>query len=125
MLLLQTLLSTSLLASPTHPSNHHLRSSSKTTLSMTKRSNAANGAGKDVGPPWQPSPHATLDDNSLAQSLHIWPLDEPNVNLLNEVHHRSYMNPRPVEIYDLVVIGAGAGGLVSSRQVRASCYIMF
>ena len=85
---------------------------------MTKRSNANGGAGKDVGPPWQPSPHATLDDISLAQSLHIWPLDEPNVNLLNEVHHRSYMNPRPVEIYDLVVIGAGAGGLVSSRQVR-------
>ena len=82
---------------------------------MTKRSN-----GKDVGPPWQPSPHATPDDISLAQSLHIWPLDEPNVNLLNEVHHRSYMNPRPVDIYDLVVIGAGAGGLVSSRQVRNS-----
>ena len=69
------------------------------------------------GPPWQPSPAATPDDISLAKSLSILPLDDANVNLLNEVRHRNYINPKPLEVYDLVVIGAGAGGLVSSRQV--------
>lgn len=43
------------------------------------------------------------------------------MELLNEVRHRNYANPNPpLEMYDLVVIGAGAGGLVSSRQVRFS-----
>eukprot|EP00540_Astrosyne_radiata_P000923 CAMPEP_0116824948 /NCGR_PEP_ID=MMETSP0418-20121206/1680_1 /TAXON_ID=1158023 /ORGANISM="Astrosyne radiata, Strain 13vi08-1A" /LENGTH=523 /DNA_ID=CAMNT_0004453375 /DNA_START=427 /DNA_END=1998 /DNA_ORIENTATION=+ len=48
--------------------------------------------------------------------LEIWPLDEPNAVLLNEVHPRDYPNPEPYEIYDLIAVGAGAGGLVSSRQ---------
>ena len=70
---------------------------------------------------WQPSPNASPDDITLAKSLSIWPLDEANVELLNEVRHREYVNPEPLEMYDLVVIGAGAGGLVSSRQVRILC----
>lgn len=66
---------------------------------------------------WQPSPTAKPEDEALAKSLSIWPLDQNNVNLLNEVRHLNYVNPEPLEEYDLVVIGAGAGGLVSSRQV--------
>ena len=77
---------------------------------------AANNNNKE-GPPWQPSPRASSEDISLAKSLSISPLDDANVNLLNEVRHRNYVNPKPLEMYDLVVIGAGAGGLVSSRQV--------
>lgn len=46
----------------------------------------------------------------------IWPLDEANAILLNQVHPRSYTDPKPHELYDLIAIGAGAGGLVSSKQ---------
>jgi Pyridine nucleotide-disulphide oxidoreductase len=50
--------------------------------------------------------------------LEVWPLDEYNVKLLNEVHPRDYVasTTTPHEIYDLIAIGAGAGGLVSSKQ---------
>mmetsp|Transcript_36624 Transcript_36624/g.41200 ORF Transcript_36624/g.41200 Transcript_36624/m.41200 type:complete len:576 (+) Transcript_36624:168-1895(+) len=47
----------------------------------------------------------------------IWPLDEYNVKLLNEVHPRDYVSEKePYPEYDLIAIGAGAGGLVSSKQ---------
>lgn len=47
-----------------------------------------------------------------------WPLDEHNVKLLDCVHPRSWQNPvRPPDfIYDLIAVGAGAGGLVSAKQ---------
>jgi hypothetical protein len=55
-----------------------------------------------------------------ARKLGVWPLDESNAGLLNEVHPRNYdmSCDEPHEVYDLIAIGAGAGGLVSSRQVR-------
>lgn len=65
---------------------------------------------------WNESPNASTSEEDLAKSLSIWPLDTYNVNLLNEVRHKQYTNPEPLPTYDLVVIGAGAGGLVSSRQ---------
>lgn len=53
--------------------------------------------------------------------LEIWPLDEHNAKLLNLVHPYKYetklkdgQNDPPV--YDLIAVGSGAGGLVSSRQ---------
>lgn len=55
------------------------------------------------------SPRATQPD--VAE---IHPLDEYNRTLLANVHPPDWLNPRPAERYDLVVIGAGAGGLVSS-----------
>lgn len=49
--------------------------------------------------------------------LEIWPLDDANAELLNEVHPREYQSPNePLPVYDLIAIGAGAGGLVSSKQ---------
>ena len=66
---------------------------------------------------WQQTSPADIE---LAQKLHIEPLDDANIKLLNEVHPRNYVNPKPSDVYDLVVIGAGAGGLVSSRQVCVS-----
>lgn len=50
--------------------------------------------------------------------LEIWPLDEYNIQLLNEVHPRDYTasTEQPHALYDLIAIGAGAGGLVSSKQ---------
>jgi len=47
---------------------------------------------------------------------HEWlsPLDEHNQALLSRVHPPDWINPRPKSEYDLVVIGAGAGGLVAT-----------
>jgi pyruvate/2-oxoglutarate dehydrogenase complex dihydrolipoamide dehydrogenase (E3) component len=42
------------------------------------------------------------------------PLDEHNQKLQANVHPLDYQNPEPAEKYNLVVIGAGAAGLVTS-----------
>ena len=53
-----------------------------------------------------------------ARELGVWPLDESNARLLDAVHPRTWKDPTPSADteYDLLVIGAGAGGLVSSKQ---------
>ena len=53
-----------------------------------------------------------------ALALDVWPLDEHNVKLLDAVHPRSWADPAPDAdvVYDLIAIGAGAGGLVSAKQ---------
>eukprot|EP00580_Thalassiosira_gravida_P015832 CAMPEP_0201673420 /NCGR_PEP_ID=MMETSP0494-20130426/34647_1 /ASSEMBLY_ACC=CAM_ASM_000839 /TAXON_ID=420259 /ORGANISM="Thalassiosira gravida, Strain GMp14c1" /LENGTH=63 /DNA_ID=CAMNT_0048155327 /DNA_START=101 /DNA_END=288 /DNA_ORIENTATION=+ len=63
---------------------------------MASSSSSSNSNDDDVSSSsWQPSPDATSEDLSLAQSLSIWPLDSYNVELLNEVRHRNYVNPDP------------------------------
>lgn len=44
----------------------------------------------------------------------IAPLDEHNQSLLNNVHPLDWQNPDPADRYNLVVIGAGSGGLVTA-----------
>jgi pyruvate/2-oxoglutarate dehydrogenase complex dihydrolipoamide dehydrogenase (E3) component len=44
----------------------------------------------------------------------VSPLDEHNARLLDNVHPKGWINPTPKSNYNLVVIGAGAGGLVSA-----------
>jgi hypothetical protein len=65
---------------------------------------------------WNPS---SPEQIPLSNQLSITPLDKYNAALLNEVHPLNYTNPEVDwgEVWDLVVVGAGAGGLVSSRQV--------
>lgn len=57
-------------------------------------------------------------EREARETLAIWPLDEYNAALLNQVHPYKYIRSTetPHEVYDLIAIGAGAGGLVSSRQ---------
>ncbi len=47
---------------------------------------------------------------------HMAPLDEHNAELLNKTHPYRYVNPEPKSLYNIVVIGAGAGGLVTAAQ---------
>jgi pyruvate/2-oxoglutarate dehydrogenase complex dihydrolipoamide dehydrogenase (E3) component len=44
----------------------------------------------------------------------ISPLDAHNTGLLDNVHPKGWVDPTPKSNYNLVVIGAGAGGLVSA-----------
>jgi pyruvate/2-oxoglutarate dehydrogenase complex dihydrolipoamide dehydrogenase (E3) component len=49
----------------------------------------------------------------------VYPLDEHNATLLDLVAPKEYTNPSPPSPdfeYDVVAVGAGAGGLVSSKQ---------
>eukprot|EP00986_Skeletonema_menzelii_P000439 scaffold128_cov140-Skeletonema_menzelii.AAC.15 len=48
-------------------------------------------------------------------ATNVWPLDEHNLELLNNVHPTNWVDPQAKNNkYDLVVIGAGAAGLVTS-----------
>jgi hypothetical protein len=65
--------------------------------------------------PWSADNPAHADQ--AKNELGIWPLDKWNAMTLNEVHPRTYAPPKqPHDVYDLIAIGAGAGGLVTSRQ---------
>ncbi|MFB2772937.1 mercuric reductase [Pelatocladus sp. BLCC-F211] len=50
--------------------------------------------------------------NSEFQKVIIRPLDEYNQKLVSYVHPLNWINPKPADYYDLVVIGAGTAGLV-------------
>lgn len=53
----------------------------------------------------------SADDLHLAS---LAPLDEHNIRLLDEVRPRGWRDPTPAPRYNLVVLGGGAGGLVSA-----------
>ena len=44
----------------------------------------------------------------------VAPLDEHNIRLLDNVHPKEWIDPAPKPSYNLVVIGAGTGGLVAA-----------
>jgi pyruvate/2-oxoglutarate dehydrogenase complex dihydrolipoamide dehydrogenase (E3) component len=50
--------------------------------------------------------------NSAFQSVNVSPMDEYNQTLVSNVHPSNWINPKPVDCYDLVVIGGGTAGLV-------------
>ena len=57
--------------------------------------------------------------DAAAKELDVWPLDASNAKLLDAVHPVQWKDPAPPEsdeVYDLIAVGAGAGGLVSSKQ---------
>lgn len=67
--------------------------------------------------PRMPTPN--FDDKDTAASTSqidslYWPMDEQNVKLLDNVHPPEWIEPTHSGVYNLVVIGAGAGGLVTS-----------
>jgi pyruvate/2-oxoglutarate dehydrogenase complex dihydrolipoamide dehydrogenase (E3) component len=66
--------------------------------------------------PSLPGPDADLADMAQEDldAIGVYPLDEHNAKLLDNVHPKQWMDPEPKPAYNLVVIGAGAGGLVSA-----------
>ena len=55
-----------------------------------------------------------LPPTDLHVTSHIWPLDEHNIELLNQVHPTGWVNAKAESKYDLVVIGGGPAGLVTA-----------
>lgn len=53
--------------------------------------------------------------NHQDHAVTIAPMDEYNQELLANVHPPNWANPKPVDCYDLVVIGAGTAGLVTAK----------
>ncbi len=50
--------------------------------------------------------------NSAFERVIVSPMDEYNQTLVSYVHPPDWVNPKPADCYDLVVIGAGTAGLV-------------
>lgn len=64
---------------------------------------------------WRPTMVTVVGLPLLAwQELKVFPLDEHNVRLLDAVHPAAWVDPTPKGTYNMVVIGAGAGGLVTA-----------
>ena len=66
--------------------------------------------------PSLPEPDAELGNMNQIdlEAIGVAPLDEYNATLLDNVHPKRWLDPEPKSSYNLVVIGAGAGGLVSA-----------
>src|SRR6516164_7868448 len=50
----------------------------------------------------------------MSETIQVQPFDAFNQTLVNNVHPPNWVNPEPASIYNLVAIGAGAAGLVST-----------
>lgn len=80
----------------------------------------SSGGNHDSLLPTLPTPDfEAISKKDIHAVSQVWPLDEHNATLLNHVHPPDWKDPLPnkgdnTSTYDLVVIGAGAGGLVTS-----------
>lgn len=73
----------------------------------------------DLRPNLQPEiPERDPDLGSFAQvdleACGVSPLDEHNTRMLDLLHPKEWIDPEPKSSYNLVVIGGGAGGLISA-----------
>jgi len=50
----------------------------------------------------------------MTEPIRVEPMDQFNQALVNDVHPHDWVNPTPEAKYNLVVIGAGSGGLVTA-----------
>ena len=50
----------------------------------------------------------------MSHSIRVEPFDEFNQRLVENVHPSTWQNPKPRGRYDLVVVGAGTGGLITA-----------
>lgn len=59
---------------------------------------------------------ASIDPKDQHVISTVWPMDELNTELLNNVHPPDWQDPKVTEsnMYDVVVIGAGVGGLIAA-----------
>jgi pyruvate/2-oxoglutarate dehydrogenase complex dihydrolipoamide dehydrogenase (E3) component/uncharacterized membrane protein YdjX (TVP38/TMEM64 family) len=80
---------------------------------------AASGTGPipaaHAGEPTRPGTQGagtSVSDPPIFEPTRLEPMDEHNRALLDNVRPSNWVNPEPAPIYDLVVVGAGTGGLI-------------
>ncbi|GAB5356003.1 hypothetical protein AAMO2058_000253600 [Amorphochlora amoebiformis] len=72
------------------------------------------GSWKDFTPEGKADEKSKLEKVEHAlEELEIGPLDKLNAELLDQVHPVSWAQPKGIEVYDIIALGAGAGGLVT------------
>uniref|UniRef100_A0A7S3LJY5 DEP domain-containing protein n=1 Tax=Aplanochytrium stocchinoi TaxID=215587 RepID=A0A7S3LJY5_9STRA len=71
---------------------------------------------KDTNATTKVSFSGNIDNGEREMDEEVSPLDEHNIKLLDLVKPKSWVDPVPLDKYNLVVIGAGAGGLISAIQ---------
>jgi hypothetical protein len=81
----------------------------------------------NMSPPHSWTAFDTDQEEEARTKLAVWPLDEYNAQTLNEVHPRNYVQSTTDvhDVYDLIALGAGAGGLVSSTSPKSHTRIIF
>ena len=63
----------------------------------------------------QPKKETSYDQEIVyPEAGSVLPLDQYNKSLMENGHPSGWVNPKPAEAYNLVVIGAGPGGLVAA-----------
>jgi Domain found in Dishevelled, Egl-10, and Pleckstrin (DEP) len=78
------------------------------------------GEGSKHLQPKMPKPDLeALNPKDIHVASHVWPMDTYNTTLLDHVHPPEWQDPQPnnkdgSSTYDLVVIGAGVGGLITA-----------
>ena len=113
-----------------HNINEQGRVSWKNFLGGSERSIGASGLGNNNNnnnnnncskkqPHLPQNDLAQLDSNDVHVASHIWPMDLYNTTLLDNVHPAQWRDPAvnstgSPSTYDLVVIGAGPGGLITA-----------
>ena len=85
---------------------------------MSNNQTLGGGSGTDAAKqPWEgQSENVDAAQVEEAAALHVLPLDAHNARLLSKVHPREHQNPAtPAPLYNMVVVGAGAGLLSIQR----------
>jgi len=76
---------------------------------------AAGDGNQSLQPSFDQEMLAAIDSKDRHIISSVWPLDELNTELLNNVHPPDWQDPKADgDTYDVVVIGAGVGGLIAA-----------
>lgn len=70
--------------------------------------------GRKLQPEFKIPDFEQLPPGDVHVASHVWPLDDHNLELLNQVHPSHWVDPNAQNKYDLVVIGGGPAGLVTA-----------
>ena len=88
-------------------------------LAPTVRTTAATHAGDSLQPHWPLPDLEAVSSKDAHVAGKVWPLDQHNTTLLNNVHPAEWQDPMPNQSdgsshYDMVVIGGGTAGLITA-----------
>lgn len=78
------------------------------------------GVEKNMQPRLPSADFEAVPLTSIHVASSVYPMDEDNVKLLDNVHPPEWIDPEFNGVYNMVVIGAGAGGLVSAASAAGA-----